>query len=363
MRSDTPLLRRCVSMTITAIALQWLQPANAQIAAGEMKWNPGHYMLVALGDPQAVRLKHFDEIADEPVIKGAQVRYFWAQLEPEKGLYDFSAIERDLARLRGHGKHLVIVVMDRRFGSGSEGIVPEYLLTEPQYGGGIAKTSQGHSARIWDAAVMDREIALYQALGRRFDYDPYVEGITGEETAMGFGSARPQDFTNAALATQLNRWIVAVRTAWPHTNVFLYSNYLSGHLEGLIAACARNRCGAGGPDIFPPPGNGTEGDKILAGASADVDYRGRMPIAYAVQTPELGGKRGTFTPEQLFDHAYQTLRVNYVFWIRNTWQGGAEQKWSTGILPYLRSINGKIHTECPSSLQSSCRALATDPSK
>jgi hypothetical protein len=350
-------------MATIAIALQLSHPAAGQIGAGEMKWNPGHYMLPGLGESQAARLKQFDQIADEPVIKGAQVRYFWAQLEPKKGVYDFSVIETDLARLRAHGKHLVIVIMDRKFGgSNSKDIVPEYLLTESQYGGGVAKTSKGYSARIWDAAVMDREIALYEALGRRFDNDPYVEGITGEETAMGFGSARPPDFTNAALATQVKRWIVAVRNAWPHTNVFLYSNFLSGGLESVIAECARNRCGAGGPDILPPPGKGTEGDKILTGASADVDYRGRMPIAYAVQTPELGGRKGTFTPAQLFDHGYETLGVNYIFWMRNTWEGGAEQKWSTGILPYLRSIDGKIHTECPSGLQNSCKTLATNSS-
>jgi hypothetical protein len=327
-----------------------------------MKWNPGHYMLMPMGENQAARLKYFDQIADERVIKGAQVQYLWGQLEPQKDRYDFSVIEADLERLRAHGKQLVIVVIDRSFGSGTKKIVPEYLLTDSQYGGGIVKTRAGQSARIWDAAVMDREIALYQALGRRFDEDPHVEGITGGETAMGFGSARPPDFTTDALATQLNRWIGSVRAAWPHTNVFLVSNFLSGHLKDLIGECARNRCGAGGPDVLPPPSNGTDGDKILTGASSDVDYRGRMPIAYAVQSPELGGTKGTFTPAQLFDHAYKTLHANYIFWTRNTWEGGAEQKWTTGILPYLRSIDGKIHTECPSGWQNSCRPLARNPS-
>ena len=361
-RSVIHLPPRCLLIAAAAIALQWLHPAAGQLAAGEMKWNPGHYMLMPLGDSQAARLKYFDQIAKERVIKGAQVQYFWGDLEPKKGTYDFSVIETDLARLRAHGKQLVIVVMTRTFGSGTKAIVPEYVLTEPQYGGGVVKTRKGQSARIWDAAVMDRALALYQALGRRFDEDPYVEGITSEETAIGFGSERPPDFSTAAVATQLKRWVVDVRSAWPHSNVFLYSNFLSGHLEELIAECARNRCAAGGPDVLPPPLNGTEGERILTGASSDVDYRGRMPIAFSVQTPELGGTKGTFTPAQLFDHAYETLHVNYIFWARNTWAGGAEQKWSTGILPYLRSIDGRIHTECPSSWQNSCKPLAPHPS-
>jgi hypothetical protein len=326
-----------------------------------IKWHPGHYMLVYLGETQALRLRRFDAIAEEPVIRGAQVRYRWAQLEPHKGVYDFSAIERDLARLQANGKRLVIQVMDRNFGKSDsgEGIVPSYLLSDPEYGGGVVKNVGGVVARLWDPAVMDREIALLEALGRRFDAEPFVEGVTSEETAMGLAKNPPADFSDAAVAEQFNRWIAAVRAAWPRSNVFLYTNFLGKRLDGLIAECARQRCGAGGPDVLPPPHNGTSGDRILRGASGGVDYRGRIPIAYSVQTPELGGKEGQFTPEQLFDHAYRELRANYIFWVRNTGTGGAAQKWDTGILPYLRSIDGKIHTECPRDWQNACAADAS----
>jgi hypothetical protein len=310
-------------------------------------------MLVYLGEDQALRLRHFDEIADEPVVRGAQVRYEWGDLEKSKGAYDFSIIERDLARLQSHGKHLVIQIMDRKFGKADpKTVLPAYLLTDADYGGGAAKTNSGFVARLWDPAVMDREIALFQALGRRFDAEPFVEGITGEETAMNLGQTRPEGYTEAALAKQLGRWVTGVREAWPHTNVFLYTNFLGKELPGVVKECARSRCGVGGPDVFPA--NDTAGDKIVKGAAGGIDYRGRIPVAYAVQEPELGGRKGTYTPAQLFDKAYNDLHANYIFWMRNLGSGGPEQKWNTGILPFLHSIDGKIHSECPSDWHDGC---------
>ena len=80
----------------------------------EVKWHPGHYMLVYTGEDQALRLRRFDEIAEETVLQGAQVRYRWADLEPRKDVYDFSAIEKDLQRLQSHRKRLVIQIWQQR---------------------------------------------------------------------------------------------------------------------------------------------------------------------------------------------------------------------------------------------------------
>src|SRR4029453_16856062 len=71
----------------------WLLAAIGALAAAsfaaadegpEVKWHPGHYMLVYLGDSQALRLRRLAEIGDETVLQGAQVRYRWADLEPRK---------------------------------------------------------------------------------------------------------------------------------------------------------------------------------------------------------------------------------------------------------------------------------------
>jgi hypothetical protein len=76
---------------------------------------------------------------------------------------------------------------------------------------------------------------------------------------------------------------------------------------------------------------------VFRGELGGKDYRGEMVSAFSVQTPELGGSQGSFTPRELFDHCVKTNKCRYMFWIRNTFAGGPEQQWSTGILPFIRS--------------------------
>lgn len=79
-----------------------------------------------------------------------------------------------------------------------------------------------------------------------------------------------------------------------------------------------------------------------------ADYRGNVAIGTSVESAELGGAHGSFTPKQINDYAYDTLRSNYMFWVYNTWMGNSGQRWSTGILPFLRT-NPPIRTTCPTS--------------
>jgi hypothetical protein len=44
------------------------------------------------------------------------------------------------------------------------------------------------------------------------------------------------------------------------------------------------------------------------------------------------------------------MQANYFVWYRNTWQGGPDQKWDSGILPFIRSIKGATKTTCPEKL-------------
>jgi len=70
-------------------------------------------------------------------LEGAQVKYTWRELEPEKDLYDFSAIDTDLAFLTARGKRLFIQLQDSSF-SGSVINVPVYLRKVKAYHGGAA---------------------------------------------------------------------------------------------------------------------------------------------------------------------------------------------------------------------------------
>jgi hypothetical protein len=102
--------------------------------------------------------------------------------------------------------------------------------------------------------------------------------------------------------------------------------------------------GVGSPDVIP--NLLSDGQEIWTGTYG-ADYRGKLPIAGSVEVAELGGSKGSWTPQQLNSFAYDTLRTNYMFWTWNTWEGKASQRWDTGILPFLRT-NPKVRTTCPS---------------
>ena len=225
--------------------------------------------------------------------------------------------------------------------------------------------ANGVVARIWEQPVMDRKIALYQALANRYEKDPYVEGLQFSETAISFSSTHPAPagFTNAALLVQFKRLNAAVRAAWPSTNIFMSTNYLGSdsQMEDLIQDCMDHRVIVGGPDTWTREWivsgkRAIQGDQIMRGEKGSgTDYRKLGGIKGEIQTTELGGYIATFTPTELYDTAYNINKSHYIFWDRNDYYGGAAQMWTTGILPLIRSIGGKTYTTCPTSFIEGCK--------
>src|ERR1017187_1407891 len=87
---------------------------SAASAAGLVeKYNPGHY--VAISERETVSgIQHLDE----PALRGVSRRYYWADLEPKEGVYDFAAIRQDLEFLKQHRKQLVVFITDKTFSPG-----------------------------------------------------------------------------------------------------------------------------------------------------------------------------------------------------------------------------------------------------
>ena len=301
--------------------------------SGGIKWHPGFYNLLQLGDmdTQASKQAIFDaDLLNNSSLLGSCLRYYWYDLEgPTPGSYDFSVIEADLAALQAMGKRIWVQLMDRKFGASStSGVLPAYMMVQGSvYGGGAngagvyltpASTAM---ARLWDANVMDRKIALIQALGARFNSEPYFEGFTCAETAVsGANESTANDngtFTFAALDTQLRREIAASVAAFPNTNCFVFVNFFNGYTRvgNLISYIHSVGAGVGGPDI--KPGSPTDGQDVWTGDVGGIDYRGMVSVGQSVQSPELGGKEGTFTMDQLFNELAR-VGSTHVNWVRTS---------------------------------------------
>src|SRR5262249_28348654 len=87
-------------------------------------------------------------------------------------------------------------------------------------------SGRGYAAAIHRQVVMDRFIALMQAVGAHFDGDPNFEAIMIQEDAwMVQRLSGAPDFSVEAFSTQLKRLLTSVTAAFPHTSVVMQATW------------------------------------------------------------------------------------------------------------------------------------------
>lgn len=320
-----------------AVLLMFAGTANAQV-----KWHPGHYMMIGAGASKSEVLKNINEVGNVKPIAGIAVRVYWRDLEKSKGVYNFALIDEYLARLKAQPtpKRLVIRVEDRKFSNNKNGILPDYMLTST-YNGGLVKTKTGYAARLWEKPVMDRMIALFRAIGARYDGNPHFEGIMMTESTLGLDSNNfPKGYSHAALAAQYQRLGLEAKSAMPRSNLILNTNWIGSDslMQNIMQTLMKAPAGAGGTNLAP--NTYSQAQKVFAGKTGS-DYRGKLPLSSVVETRDLQ----LASPKAINDFAYNQLRLNHIFWMRNTWSGGAAD-WHSKVLPFLKT-NPPIRTNCP----------------
>jgi hypothetical protein len=335
--------------------------------AGKMKWTPGNYVRA---DAQGFRVDQpsrfavYDRVRNEPLVKGGLMIVNWGIVEKSRGVYDFSLIDEELARLKSMNKKLIIEIWWGKFSGKALPSTPQVSdrISLPDYviaGGGAALSTvaDGYFARIQSAEWMDRLIALFQALGNRYDGDPAVEQIIISETSMALADST---FTQDALVAQVRRLIPAVRAAWPTTPRVLMLNWLGSErvTADIVKLCADNGVGMGGPDILLPPPNGPYedwGSQALRGAGGNfgsTDYRGRIPVSYSFEVPSYGGIQ--MKASELYRYAYDTLQTSHISWTMFD-DKTVDQNWNTGVLPTIKARNGVVRSSCPSMFTQGCK--------
>lgn len=285
--------------------------------------------------------------------EGAQLRYAWSELEPEKDRYDFSAIRRDYEFLHSRGKKLFIQLQDVSFYDSIVN-VPSYLREDPAYRGGVARQYEiegsredaarpgGWVARRWDPAVRERFRLLLLALGREFDGK--IEGINLAETSVVFGDTGklfPAGFSGEAYRDGILANMAALREAFPRSVKIQYANFMpgewlpwkdKGYLDSVYRRAAELGVGVGGPDLLP-----------YRKAQMNHSYprlkkaAGKIPTSIAVQhgnyeyvNPKTG-KRVTLT--ELLSFATEFLGAKYLFW------EAQEPFYSRQVLPFLDELH------------------------
>ena len=283
-------------------------------------------------------------------LAGAQIKYTWKNLEPEKERYDFSPIEEDLKFLSSKGKKLFIQLQDVSFSPQIKNI-PDYILNEPEYHGGAnlqyefkddkdtGAKQAGWVARRWDAAVARRFHKLLAALGREFD--GRIAGINLPETSVGFGSTgkyHPEGFTPVLYRDAIVNNITASRSVFQKSVVIQYANFMPGEWlpwddKGYLASVFEHAktigAGVGGPDVIP-----FRKAQMNHSYHFAVKYRGATKLGYAVQEgnyAQLNAKTGKrLTATDIYDFAVDFLKVDFLFWFPE------EPYFTTDVLPLLK---------------------------
>jgi len=286
---------------------------------------PANFVYTSAGELAAAQ-----NILERPDIAGAQVVYNWKRLEPSEGVYDFSAIEEDLARTDALGKKLFIQVQDRFFSPEARNI-PAYLLDDPKYGGGLVEQIEegqsegyGWTTMQWQPEVRARYQALLAALAERFDGKLY--GVNLPETSIDVTEDRSEaGFScDAYFQAELDN-LSAARQAFQHTIVVQYVNFWPcewendhNYMSRLFDFALANDIGLGGPDIVP----WRKGQMKNSYPFFNQNKGALRFVGMAVQEPTLAyvnDKTGKpFTREEFVAFATDYLGVDAVFWSTQT---------------------------------------------
>ncbi|MGO7729345.1 hypothetical protein ACC713_09430 [Rhizobium johnstonii] len=268
-------------------------------------------------------------LLSRPDISGVQIVYNWKSLEPAKGQYDFSEIEKDLELAESLNKKLFIQVQDRFFEPKARNI-PVYMLNDPEYDGGLTAqfdnpgenkpVGSGWVAQQWNPAVRERYQALLKALAEKFDGKVY--GVNLPETAIDLDPKHePKGYSCDAYFEGEMANLAFARKAFAKSMVVQYVNFWPCEWENdhnymgrLFDFAAKNNIGLGGPDIVP-----NRKAQMKNSYPFFNKYKGKLAyVGMAVQEPTLTYKnpatKKPFTKAEFTAFAGDYLGANVIFW-------------------------------------------------
>lgn len=271
--------------------------------------------------------------ANHPGIVGVQLRYYWKDLEPTQGAYNFSAIIADLNNAQAVGKRVIVMLIDKTFNA--QVATPDYLAsyTSPSPSG----AANGTSLQRWKTVPRDRMVALMQALAGAIKTHPALEAVALQESSIGISTANLFNlgYTKEAYRDAFKTVLSAACTAFPTKRVFWYMNFIAatptsttaagsggqamiGEVIDHMLAAGYDNFSFGGPDILPRnapltsltyPYYSTYAGRVRMFCSNQFDsYESVASAGPPVVYDTMG---------YMLDWAETNLRINYCLWNYN----------------------------------------------
>ena len=182
-----------------------------------------------------------DEILNDPRIVGLDVGGRWGDIEATEGVYDWSAMDGQLADAEAHGKKVLLRIV-------SGGInVPDWLLADPDVQTfTFIDPIYGQELTIpvfWDPIFLAKKIALIQAAAAHFAAHSSIQvvtcsfanAITGDwnvpDTPEDIVNWRTAGYTTELMVNAGQMVIDATMAAFPNQNVALSIGSGAGDLD------------------------------------------------------------------------------------------------------------------------------------
>lgn len=123
--------------------------------------------------------------------------------------------------------------------------------------GGAWHLNPVYTCKMYDPTVVAEYNKLQRALADRYDFDPNVEGIIFQESALGFSDGyEPADYSPEGLRDGLSNLVKGCAAAFKASRCLAFLNFLNGNQSYLynvsdtISAIPNNQACYSGPDIL-----------------------------------------------------------------------------------------------------------------
>jgi Beta-galactosidase len=330
-QASTPLPPPSVCVESSCVDAGVAPPSTG---TGGYRWHPGIYERV-LGATPSQWQGYINELANHPQVVGIAAYYMWKDVEPSKGSYNWSTLDRVAEISAAAGKYFIFRLQTRRFNSTDiSGTVPSYVVSEGLTYKTAANGATNVGAALWRTDCMDYYIAAVKAMMNRYANNPYFAGVLHEESV--FGQNLPSDYSASVYVSQELRAARALRNAQPTIPFGLLTNFLNGsgasaQMDDLMFGL-RDVGGVfnnGGPDThMNAPTTGTE---VLLGSSGGFDFRGKHAVLSSSEFSE--GATLCKSPAETWNKAVGQWKANYVIWMRLS--GQCNGNWEQ-VLAYTR---------------------------
>ncbi len=309
-----------------------------------VKWYPGHYLRKNAEEKSL----YAEDILflENPYTQGLILMVKWKNLEKAKNQYDFSVIDKYIKWIEPYGKRIAMRIMDRCFHGCTDADAPAYLRTDSRYHGGVEPMREGSIIRLWDPAVTDRVIALYQALGAKYNGNPTVAAITigSGESAMAIDREKAAGYSPEAYERELVRKAVEVKKAFPNTIVLTGMNFIRGG-EPRLTRIAEELAKIGGSGVITPRAYPHSQYYVY---DTFRKMKGKIAIFPQVET---GGLLPEETEELIYRFAVNDLGANFLSWNAAFYnsQDKRPNYLTNYVLPVVTKYKGATKTACPTS--------------